>query len=111
MTDETEIEFVLKRAAVTKGQILDPSGKPVPWAMVTIERDGKRVETLYADGDGRFVSKVATGAVIDIIFTGICRRTSATPMPSRCATPSRRRCGTTRSAGRLTPGSPIGTPR
>jgi hypothetical protein len=56
----------LRAAVELTGTILDVSGKPASGARIDITSDLRRVETLVADGEGRFRVKIAAGYAYDV---------------------------------------------
>ncbi len=66
--DETDVTVVLHAAATTSGTALDSAGKPVAQAAITIEKDGKRVRSVFTKNDGTFSIALPREDVVDLLL-------------------------------------------
>ena len=66
--NETDITITLVRAEETTGTAVDKEGKPVAQAAISIERDGKRVRSIFTENDGSFAIRLAPADVVDLLL-------------------------------------------
>ena len=72
--DQSEVEFVLEPAALTKGRVLDPDGKPLRGATIRVLRESVTPHTMMADDEGAFLLRLPPGEVIDLEFAGTAHK-------------------------------------
>ncbi len=68
--DAMECTFVLEKAVLTSGTLLDPAGKPLPWATMDVEEKGKRIEWARTNAEGKFYVRTRRDLTFSIVFYG-----------------------------------------